>query len=70
MKESKPRIMACLFHQSVEAVQIHKVKETNGPLWIDYGLCLQCEGDLMLDRHRFAIEIDKEICKNLNKRGI
>lgn len=66
-----PKVMACLIHPSVQAIMIHKVKEKEGFMWVTYGLCTRCEGNLQTDK-TFARHLDKAICKrleNLNPKG-
>lgn len=72
--EKVPQV-ACLFHSNTEAITKKTVKETNGEMVVQYGLCWQCEGKLKLDRDgKFKIEIDQRLCKTLedydkNKKG-
>lgn len=64
--DEAPKQVACIFHPNTEAITKKTVKETNGEMVVQYGLCWQCEGKLKLDRDgKFKIEIDRRLCKTL-----
>ena len=63
--DKQPEATACLFHPSVIAITKKTVRDTKGGLFYQYGLCKECEFELLTSPRRFAEEISKQLEKVL-----
>jgi hypothetical protein len=63
--EKQPEATACLFHPTIVALTKKTVRDTKTDKYYQYGLCKECEGELVLHPRRFAREINNELEKVL-----
>src|SRR5437879_513580 len=63
--DEQPEITCCLFHPEVPALTKKTVRDSNTGKFYQYGLCKDCEFELLMNKKRFAQEISDKLEKVL-----
>ncbi len=65
--DKKVEVVGCLIHSHIPAVQTYRVREIGNFGVVEYGLCKKCNYALKMDKKGFAVILNEELSRRVDK---